>query len=40
MKNEIYKYMTTIAKNVYINKIPGIVKNNAIILPIRQTYET
>lgn len=28
MKNKIFKYMTAISKNVYINKILEIVKNN------------
>ena len=25
LKNKIYKYMTTVSKNVYINKLDGIV---------------
>ena len=26
LKNKIYKYMTSISKNVYIDKLDGIVK--------------
>ena len=35
IKNKIYKYMTSILKNVYIDKLDDIVKN-AIILVIHQ----
>ena len=30
LKNEIYKYMTSISKNVYIDKLDDIVKNTII----------
>ena len=30
LKNKIYKYMTSISKNVYIDKLDDIVKNTII----------
>ena len=36
LKNKIYKYMTSISKNVYIDKLDDIVKKNTIILIIHQ----
>ena len=35
LKNKIYKYMTSISKNVYIDKLDDIVEN-AIMLIIHQ----
>ena len=36
LKNKIYKYMTSISTNIYINKLDGIVKVNIIIHTIAQ----
>ena len=36
LKNKIYKYMTSISKNVYIDKLDDIVKKNTIIHIINQ----
>ena len=30
LKNKIYKYMTSVSKNVYIDKLDDIVKNTTI----------
>ena len=36
LKNKIYKYMTSISTNIYIDKLDGIVKVNIIIHTIAQ----
>ena len=32
LKNKIYKYMSSISKNVYIDKLDDIVKNTIILI--------
>ena len=36
LKNKIYKYMTAISKNVYINKLDDIVNDKLIVHLIKQ----